>query len=52
MISKGSQYWCGLIALYAGMRAGEVAQFQVDDFDFDGPIPVFRIQLKGGATAA
>ena len=47
IISKGSYYWSGLIALYTGMRAGEIAQLQIADFDFAGSIPVIRVSDVG-----
>jgi integrase len=47
VISKGSYYWCGLIALFTGMRAGEIAQLQVGDFDFDGAIPLIHLREEG-----
>jgi len=47
VISKGSHWWSGLIALYTGMRAGEIAQLQIDDFDFGASNPVIRVREAG-----
>jgi integrase len=47
VLEKGSHYWSGLIALYTGMRAGEIAQLQVSDFDFESEVPVVRVSMDG-----
>jgi integrase len=48
-IERGSYWWAGLIGLYTGMRAGEIAQLEVEDFDFGSDIPVVKVQKKGSA---
>lgn len=46
---RGSQWWVGILGLYTGLRAGEIAQLHVNDFDFDAPIPVLRVRREGPA---
>lgn len=49
--SKGSYWWSGLIALHTGMRAGEIAQLHVGDFDFSAAIPVIHVQVEDSQAA-
>ena len=58
--SRGSHFWVGLLGLYTGMRAGEIAQLLGSDFDFDAPVPVIHVraedskgeQVKSAKTAS
>lgn len=45
--SRGAQWWIGLLGLYTGMRAGEIAQLEYDDFRFDHDPPLIRVSAEG-----
>ncbi len=47
VLAKGSHWWSGLIALHTGMRAGEIAQLQIADFDFHADVPVIHVRVEG-----
>lgn len=36
-------WWSGTLALYTGMRAGELCQLNPTDFNFEGDIPFLRV---------
>jgi integrase len=45
-LAREGQYWSGLIGLYSGARAGEIAQLLTTDFHFDGPVPYISFGVK------
>ena len=45
-LTKGAQYWTGLIGLFTGARAGEIAQLLTTDIHFDGPIPYISFRYE------
>lgn len=47
-VERGSYWFAGLIALYTGMRAGEIAQLLFDDFDFAAEVPVIHVRTEDG----
>lgn len=46
-LSRGSYWWSGLIALHTGLRAGEIAQLHIGDFDFGAVTPVIHVRPDG-----
>ena len=42
-VARGGHWWAGLLALFTGMRAGELNQLLPTDFHFDGPTPYLSI---------
>jgi integrase len=38
-------WWSGVLLMFTGMRAGELAQLLASDFVFDAPIPHVKVQL-------
>jgi integrase len=46
---RGSYWWSGLLGLYTGMRAGEIAQLLFEDFNFESEVPVVRVRNEDEA---
>jgi integrase len=46
---RGAFWWSGLLALYTGLRAGEIAQVLTSDFDFEKPVPVIHVRPEDQA---
>lgn len=44
LIVKDSQYWIPLVALYSGMRVGEIAQLLSTDVKYEQETPYFDLQ--------
>ena len=44
---RGSYWWTGMLGLFTGMRAGEIAQLEAADFDFKAEIPVIHVRVEG-----
>lgn len=45
VVEKDAYYWIPLIALYSGMRLGEIVQLSIDDIDVSGETALFDIRL-------
>ena len=50
-IERGDYWWATMLGLHTGMRAGEISQLEVADFDFDAPIPFIYVRREGAAGA-
>ena len=46
-VERDSYWWATMIGLHTGMRAGELAQLEFDDFDFSSPSPVIKVRPEG-----
>jgi integrase len=44
--SRGSHFWIGLLGLFTGMRAGEIAQLLGSDFDFSSSVQVIHVRAE------
>ena len=50
-VVRGGHWWAGVLALFTGMRAGELNQLLPSDFHFDEAIPYFKISNVDGTGA-
>lgn len=58
--SRGQQFWAGLIPMYTGLRAGELAQLLLEDFVLENEVPHIKVRetnasgerVKSAKTAA
>jgi integrase len=41
---RGGKWWSGVLELFTGLRAGELAQLLPSDFDFVDPIPHLKVR--------
>ena len=46
---RDGHWWSGLVLMHTGMRGGELAQLEFEDFVFADPIPHLRISRSGRA---
>lgn len=46
-VERDSYWWATMVGLHTGMRAGELAQLEFDDFDFSSPLPVIKVRPEG-----
>lgn len=44
---RGSYWWSGMLGLFTGMRAGEIAQLEPNDFSFDAFPPAIHVRQEG-----
>lgn len=47
-VYRDGYYWIPLVALYSGMRLGEIVQLSVNDLKLDSEVPYFSISLAEG----
>ncbi|MDB5700693.1 MAG: hypothetical protein JWL66_892 [Sphingomonadales bacterium] len=46
---RDGRWWAGMVLMFTGMRAGELAQLLFKDFDFAAPIPHIKIRNEDEA---
>ena len=43
---RGGHWWSGLVLMFTGMRAGELAQLLPEDFIFDADVPHIKVRAE------
>jgi integrase len=43
-LSRGGQWWSGVLFLHTGLRAGELSQLMPSDFVFNAPVPFLMVR--------